>query len=191
MISYKSSKNILKKGVIKIKDEKIKSINSLNRVSSSNIYSTINYPTGDNAAFDGFAINSKDTKNIKKKSNQKFKIIGSIAAGVKPFKKKISKFNAVEIMTGAIIPKGFDTIIPIEQIVFFPNKENAKYILVNKKITKYNHVRFKGSDYKKGELVVKKNTIIQPNHILAFKSLGIKSIKVKKKINILFFSTGN
>ena len=94
-------------------------------------------------------------------------------------------------MTGAIIPKGFDTIIPIEQIVFFPNKENAKYILVNKKITKYNHVRFKGSDYKKGELVVKKNTIIQPNHILAFKSLGIKDIKVKKKINILFFSTGN
>jgi len=66
MISYKSSKNILKKGVIKIKDEKIKSINSLNRVLSSNLYSTINYPTGDNAAFDGFAINSKDTKNIKK-----------------------------------------------------------------------------------------------------------------------------
>ena len=169
MISYNSSKNILKKGIIKIKDEKIKSINSLNRVSSSNIYSTINYPTGDNAAFDGFAIHSKDTKNIKKKSNQKFKIVGSIAAGVKPFKKRIGKFSAVEIMTGAIIPKGFDTIIPIEQIVFFPNKENAKYILVNKKITKYNHVRFKGSDYKKGELVVKKNTIIQPNHILAFK----------------------
>ena len=94
-------------------------------------------------------------------------------------------------MTGAIMPNGFDTIIPIEQIIFFPNKENAKYILVNKKITKYNHVRFKGSDYKKGELVVKKNTTIQPNHILALKSLGIKSIKVKKKINILFFSTGN
>ena len=191
MISYKNSKKILKKGIINIKDEKIKSINSLNRVVSSNIYSSINYPAGDNAAFDGFAINSKDTKNIKKKSNQKFKIIGSIAAGVKPFKKKISKFNAVEIMTGGILPKGFDTIIPIEQIVFYPNKENKKYILVNKKIKKHNHVRFKGSDYKKGELVLKKNTIIQPNHILALKSLGIRNIKVKKKINILFFSTGN
>ena len=88
MISYKDSKKILKKGIINIKDEKIKSINSLNRVVSSNIYSSINYPAGDNAAFDGFAINSKDTKNIKKKSNLKFKIIGSIAAGVKPFKKK-------------------------------------------------------------------------------------------------------
>jgi len=191
MISYKNSKKILKKGIINIKDEKIKSINSLNRVVSSNIYSSIDYPAGDNAAFDGFAINSKDTKNIKKKSNQKFKIIGSIAAGVKPFKKKISKFNAVEIMTGGILPKGFDTIIPIEQIVFYPNKENKKYILVNKKINKHNHVRFKGSDYKKSELVLKKNTIIQPNHILALKSLGIRNIKVKKKINILFFSTGN
>ena len=58
MISYQNSKKILKKGVIKIKDEKIESVNSLNRVTSKNIYSHINYPAGDNAAFDGFAINS-------------------------------------------------------------------------------------------------------------------------------------
>ena len=191
MISYQNSKKILKKGVIKIKDEKIESVNSLNRVTSTNIYSHINYPSGNNAAFDGFAINSKDTKNIKRNSNQQFKIIGSVAAGAKPFKKKIKKFDAVEIMTGGIIPKGFDTIIPIEKINFYPNRINRKYILVNQKINKNNHVRFKGSDYKKNELVLKKNTIIQPNHILAFKTLGIKKINVKKKLNILFFSTGN
>ena len=191
MISYQNSKQILKKGFIKIKDENIKSINSLNRVNSANIYSNINYPAGNNAAFDGFAINSKDTKNIKKNFNQQFKIIGSIAAGVKPFKKNINKFNAVEIMTGGIIPKGFDTIIPIEQIIFYPSRNNRKYILVNQRINKNNHVRFKGSDYKKNELILKKNTIIQPNHILAFKTLGIKKINVKKKLNILFFSTGN
>ena len=191
MISYQNSKKILKKGVIKIKDEKIESVNSLNRVTSKNIYSHINYPAGDNAAFDGFAINSKDTKNIKRNFTQRFKIIGSIAAGAKPFKKRIKKFDAVEIMTGGIIPKGFDTIIPIEQIIFYPSKNNRKYIIVNQRINKNNHVRFKGSDYKKNELVLKKNTIIQPNHILAFKTLGIKKINVKKKLNILFFSTGN
>ena len=191
MISYKKSKQILKNGNIKIKDEKIESVNSLNRVTSTNIYSHINYPAGDNAAFDGFAINSKNTKNIKRNFNQHFKIIGSIAAGAKPFKRRIKKFDTVEIMTGGIIPKGFDTIIPIEQIIFYPSKDNRKYILVNQRINKNNHVRFKGSDYKKNELVLKKNTIIQPNHILAFKTLGIKKINVKKKLNILFFSTGN
>jgi molybdopterin molybdotransferase len=188
MISYQISKKILKKAIIKIKDEDIKGTNSLNRILSKNIYSNINYPSGDNAAFDGYAINSNDTKKIKKNSSVNFKIIGSIAAGTKPFKKKINKFETIEIMTGGIIPKGFDTVIPIEQIVFNSSK---KYILINQKIKKYNHVRFAGSDYKKNELVVKKNTIIQANHILAFKTLGIKNIKVKKKINILFFSTGN
>ena len=94
-------------------------------------------------------------------------------------------------MTGGIIPKGFDTIIPIEQINFYPNKKIRKFILIDKKVSKHNHVRFAGSDFKKNELVIKKNTIILPNHILALKTLGIKNIKVKKKINILFFSTGN
>ena len=191
MISYQYSKKVLKKAIIKIKDENIKSVNSLSRVVSSNVICGINYPTGDNAAFDGYAINSQDTKNIKKNLPKKFKIIGLIAAGNKPFKKKIKKYDAVEIMTGGIIPKGFDTIIPIEKIILYPNENNKKYILINKKIKKHNHVRFAGSDFKKKEIVVKKNTIIQPNHILAFKTLGIKNIKVKKKVNILFFSTGN
>ncbi len=191
MISYQYSKRILKKGIIKIKSESILSINSLNRVASTNIYSKFNYPSDDNAAFDGYAINSNDTKNINKNKSKVFKIIGSIAAGKKPFKKRIKKFEAVEIMTGGIIPKGLDTIIPIEQINFYPNNKTRKFILIDKKIGKYNHVRFVGSDYKKNELVIKKNTIILPNHILALKTLGIKNVNVKKKINILFFSTGN
>ena len=191
MISYKESRRILRKSIIKIKDERISSIYSLNRVTSINIYSSINYPTEDNTACDGFAIKSSDTNNIKKNSTKKFKIIGSISAGNKPFKKKIRKYDTIEIMTGGIIPKGFDTIIPIEQIIFYPNKKNKKYILIDRKIAKYNHIRFAGSDFKKKEIIVKKNIVIQPNHILAFKTLGIKNIIVKKKVNILFFSTGN
>ena len=33
--------------------------------------------------------------------------------------RKIAKYSTVEVMTGAIIQKPFDTIIPIEQIHFF------------------------------------------------------------------------
>ena len=191
MISYLNSKKILKEGIIKIKDESILSNNSFNRISSSNVYSKFDYPSGNNAAFDGYAINSKDTRNLNKDKFKAFKIIGSIAAGRQPFKKKIKKFEAVEIMTGGIIPKGFDTIIPNEQIKYYPDNKTRKYILINRGVDSYNHVRFAGSDYKKKELIIKKNTIILPNHILALKTLGIKKIKVKKKINILFFSTGN
>ena len=191
MISYKNSINKLKRSKILIDDEIINSNFSLNRVSASNIYSKTNNPALNNAAFDGFAINSNDTKNLSKKNSKLFSIVGLVAAGDKPFKKKIKKFSTVEIMTGGIIPKKFDTIIPIEKIVFHPNKMRPKNILINKKIKKNQHVRFKGSDYKKKDLLIKKGTILQSEHILVLKTLGIEKIKVKKIPNILFFSTGN
>ena len=191
MISYNKSKIILKKSKIEIKDEFISTNNCLYRVTAKNIYVNSSHPLGDNAAFDGYAIKSNDTYRLNKKIHKKFRIIGSIAAGNKPIQKKIKKFQTVEIMTGALIPGSFDTIIPIEQIKFYPNKKNSKYILLNKKIPKFEHIRFKGSDYKKGDLLISQGTILQPNHILALKTLGIKKVKVKKKPNILFFSTGN
>ena len=191
MINYKQAKNILKKAKIGIKDEEISIKNCLNRVVAKNIISPTNYPLSDNAAFDGFAINYKDTKSLSKKNPKRFKILGSIAAGNKPFNKKVKKFNTIEVMTGGIILKPFNTIIPIEQVDFYPSKQNPKFIIIDHKLSKFNHIRFKGSDYKKGQLIIKKGTIIQPNHILALKTLGINKIKVKKKLNIVFFSSGN
>jgi molybdopterin molybdotransferase len=188
MINYNQAKKILIKSKIKIKDELINSTKSINRINVLDIYCTVNYPAGTNAAFDGFAINSKDTKNLNKKNTQNFKILKTISAGDNPRINKVKKYETVEVMTGALIPKGFDTIIPIEQIIF--NSKN-KYININNKIKKNQHIRYAGSDYKKNDLIVTKGTIIQPSHILAFKTLGIITIKVKKVPNILFFSTGN
>jgi len=191
MINYIKAKKILIKSKIKIKDQLINSLDSLNRICSKNIYSPINHPAGNNSAFDGYAINSKDTINLNKKKVQKFKILKTIAAGDNPKTKNVKKFQAIEIMTGALVPKPFDTIIPIEQIKFYPSNKYKKYILLNEKIKKYEHIRFLGSDYRKRELIISVGTLIQPSHILAFKSLGINNIKVKAKPNIIFFSTGN
>ena len=90
MISYNKSKIILKKSNIKIGEEYITTKNCLNRVTARNIYTNYNYPLGNNAAFDGYAIKSSDTNKLNKRLNKKFKIIGSIAAGSKPLKKKIN-----------------------------------------------------------------------------------------------------
>jgi molybdopterin molybdotransferase len=188
MINYNQAKKILIKSKIKIKDELINSTKSINRINVLDIYSTVNYPAGTNAAFDGFAINSKDTNKLNKNNSQNFRILKTLSAGGNPKLNKIKKYETVEVMTGALIPKGFDTIIPIEKIIF---NLNNKYIKISNKIKKNQHIRYVGSDYKKKDLIVKKGTIIQPSHVLAFKTLGITTIKVKKVPNIMFFSTGN
>ena len=131
MINYNKAKNILIKSKIKIKDELIESSKSINRINASNIYCPVNYPAGTNAAFDGFAINSKETKNLNKNNSKNFKILKTISAGDNPKLSKVKTFDTVEVMTGAIIPKFFDTIIPIEKIIFYPNKKNKKNIKIN------------------------------------------------------------
>ncbi len=191
MIHYKKALLKLKKNKIKINSEKISVEKSINRISATNLYSPNNYPAANNTAFDGFAINSKETKNLGKKKFLKFKIIKTLAAGDNPKIKKIPKFSAIEVMTGAVIKKPFDAIIPVEEAQFFPNLKKPKFIIINKKIKKNNFIRFLGSDFKKGEIVIKQGEIINSQHILAFKTLGIKKVITKKKPKIVFYTTGN
>ena len=191
MIHYKKALLELKKNKIKIYSEKVSAEDSINRISAVNLNSPYNYPAANNTAFDGFAINSKETKNLSKKKSLKFKIIKTLAAGDNPNIKKVPKFSTIEVMTGAIIKKPFDTIIPVEQAQFFPSRTKPKYLIINKKIKKNNFIRFAGSDFKKSEIVIKRGEIINSQHILAFKTLGIKKIIVKKKPKIVFYTTGN
>ena len=187
MNSYKAAISKLNNNSLKIGSEIVSIKDALNRISSKEVIAKSDYPADDNTAFDGFAVNSKETKN----TFQKFKILKTIAAGDNPHIKKVPKLSCIEVMTGAIIKKPFDTIIPIEDIEFFPSKQNAKYIIINKKIKKSEFIRPKGSDYKKGNKIIRKGELINPAHILSLKTLGIDKVLVKKRVNIVFYPSGN
>ena len=181
MKSYQKALIQIKKNNLSIKNETVSIKKALNRISAFNIYSKVNFPSLNNTAFDGFAIKSSETNNLSKKKSKKFKIIKTIAAGYNPNINNIPKNSSIEVMTGAVIKKPFDTIIPIEQVKFFPNKLRPKYIVLNNRIKKNEFIRPAGSDYKKGDKIISKGQFINSSHILALKTLGVDMIKVKKK----------
>ena len=191
MRSYNSALRKLKKNNLFIKNETISIKKALNRVSSLDIFTKNMYPSSDNTAFDGFAVNSKETFHLSNKKTKKFKIIKTLSAGDNPKINKIPKNSSIEVMTGAIIKKPFDTVIPIEKIQFYPNNKKPKYIILDKKIKKDEFIRKAGSDYKRGDKIISKGQYINSSHILALKTLGIEKIKVKKKLNIVFYPTGD
>ena len=121
MINYQQAKNILKKAKIKIQDEEISIKNSLNRVVAKDIISPSNHPLGDNAAFDGFAINSKDTKNLNKKNSKQFRILGSIAAGNKPFNKNVKKL---------VLPSRFSWYIKSPRLIYSKRLRNRMQSII-------------------------------------------------------------
>ena len=164
MIDYKKAQKILTNSKINIKSEIILAKNSINRILAKNVYSPTNYPAGNNTAFDGYAVNSKETIGLNTKNIKKFKIIKTLAAGDNPKINNIKKFTTIEVIN------------------FYPNKKNPKFIIINKKIKKNNHIRFFGSDYKKGEIVISAGEVINSSHILALKTLGVNKIIVKKNL---------
>jgi len=191
MIQYKEAKNIIEKISFKLGNEKISTLNSINRVCAFNIKSPSVNPLHNNTAFDGFAVVAKETKGLSKKNSKRFKIIKTIAAGDSPKVKKYFKNSAIEIMTGGLVPRMFDSVLAVEKAKYFPSKEKPTHIIIDREVKKFSFIRFAGEDYKLNDLVVKKGEIIQPKHIMALTTLGIKNIEVKKKPKITFISTGN
>jgi molybdopterin molybdotransferase len=191
MIKYKEATSIIKKVSLKLTNEKISILNSLNRVCDSDIRSPSVNPLYNNTAFDGFAVIAKETKGISFKNKKKFKIIKTIAAGDAPIIKNYKKNSVIEIMTGGLVPKPFDSVLAVEKANCYPTKENATHIVIEKEVKKNSFIRFAGEDYKLNDLVVRKGEVIQPKHIMALTTLGIKNINVKKKPKIIFLSTGN
>ena len=184
MIKFENVFTLVRKNIKHfLKTEKVLVKNATAMVLAEDIISNINIPPQNNSAVDGYAMNYKYIKSIKDK---KFKINQTIHAG-EDFKKNIKKSECVKVSTGAHLPNYLDTVIMLENV-----KNIEKNIIqIPKSITQYSNVRKKGEDIKKGKIVLKKNILLQGQHVGILSALGIKEIKVYKKIKIGIFSNGN
>jgi len=191
MISYQKAIKIINKVSLNLPNEKISISDSLNWVCAKSILSPSTNPLANNTAFDGFAVLAKETKGLSKKKVKKFKILKTIGAGDNPKINNYQKNSSVEIMTGGIVPKPFDSIIPVEKIKYYPFEKKPTHIVVDSEVKKFSFIRFAGEDYNLKDVVVKKGELIQPKHIMALTTLGIRYLYVKKKPKIIFFGTGD
>ena len=183
MISVKEAINIITSKAGRLDDEKILIEKCLGRINSKNIYANINNPPADVSSMDGYALNSK---SLKKAIIDPIKIIGESAAG-KPFLKKININECVEIFTGAEIPKGADIILLQERVEI----KKGHIISTNQNYKKFQYIRKKGSNFKKGELLLKKRAVLNARTLGLIISSNVTHIEVLKKPSIAILSSGN
>ena len=191
MINYQEALSLIDKISLKLPNEKISILNSVNRVCAEDILSPSTNPSSNNTAFDGFAVIAKETEGLSSNKTKKFKILKTIAAGDDPKINNFEKNSTVEIMTGGLVHEPFDSIISVEKVKYFPSKEKPTHIIVDEQVKKFSYIRFAGEDYNLKDVVIKNGELIQPKHIMALTTLGIVEIKVKKQPKIIFFGTGN
>lgn len=181
----------IKSNFKKISNEDVFLQNSLGRCLAKPIYSKIDNPKYDVSSMDGYAINFKDFTELNSKNNSKkainFKVIGESSAG-NPFEKKIKNFEAVRIFTGAKVPRGCDVVIIQENV--HPSSDQ-KYISTQSNVIKYQNIRKKGLDFKKGECIFKIGSLIKSRHIGSIAMTGQTWVTVSRKPVVSILSTGN
>lgn len=156
--------------------------NSLNRVLGKDVQSTINVPPYDNSAMDGYAVTDSDLPHS---GTCELQLTGESFAG-KPFDGEIKPGQCIRIMTGAVIPKGTNTVIMQEHVEREGNK-----ITIPSGYKPGQNKRCAGEDMHIGQTILTKGKLIGPAELGLLASLGISEIKIFRRIRVAFFSTGD
>lgn len=172
----------------KVKDtEETNLLDSLERTLAADVCARINIPNFNSSPLDGYAVKAVDIKNALNDKPVKLKVIGKASAG-NTFndKDKINSKTAVRIMTGAMIPEGYDTIVKKED-----TDDGLGFVNIYQTSKSYQNFIEIGRDVKKGEKVISKGIKITSSVVGMCAALGIEKLKVFKKPKIGIMSVGS
>ena len=153
--------------------------NAANRILAEDVISTINVPAQDTAAVDGYAFYYENLM-------QPLPVTGAIKAG-HPMNEEAKPNFAYRIFTGAIMPKGPDTVAMQEHCSF---DENGN-VLLPSQINQGANYRPLGENVAKDEVVFRKGTIIGSAEIGLAAAIGLSNLPVKAKLKIALISLGD
>ena len=179
-VSLNEAISLCQETQIKLNSEIIPISESINRIVSTDIRAIVNDPGFDNSAMDGFAVIHSDTTP----PPSKLSIIGSLMAGSSD-NHKLSSGQAIRIMTGAPIPQGADSIIPIEACTV-----NGDEVILNQP-SKPHFIRKLGENFAKGQIIFSPGEVMSPEKIALCAAAGVAKISVFKKLRIAVISTGD
>ncbi|MCT2357828.1 molybdopterin molybdotransferase MoeA [Brevibacterium casei] len=154
---------------------------------AADVVSGIDVPGFDNSSMDGFAI-AADT--LRTASGRPIPVTGQVAAGAHGH--PVAPGTAVEIMTGAPVPPGADTIVPIEATS--PGRFGAPEITVDlpaEAVEPGAFVRRRGSDVDVGTTVLTAGAELTPARLGVAAACGVDALDVVTLPRILVLSTGD
>jgi molybdenum cofactor synthesis domain-containing protein len=159
-------------------------LEAYNRVLNEDVVSTFDIPPFNRSTVDGYAVKAEDTFGSNENEPAKLKVSGTVNIGEPP-NIKVAQGEAVEIVTGAPIPEGADAVIMVEDTVREDDGLNV-FAAVNQG----ENVMKKGSDLKKGTVVLKKRQVLGSSEIGVLAALGLTKVKVLKIPVVAVISTG-
>ncbi len=159
-------------------------LEAYNRVLNEDVVSSLDIPPFNRSTVDGYAVKAEDTFGAEENEPATLRVSGAVNVGEQP-QVKVGKGEAVEIVTGAPIPEGADAVVMVEDT----EREDSE-LRVFGAVTANENVMKKGSDIKKGAVVLKKGQVLGSSEIGVLAALGLTKVKVLKIPIVAVLSTG-
>jgi molybdopterin molybdotransferase len=156
---------------------------ALGRVLAHDLSSPIDVPAYDNSAMDGYAFCGSDLSAV----DVTLTIAGKAYAG-HPYPGEVRPGECIRIMTGAVIPRGCDTVIP-QELAKVANE--ASVSIPANAIQPGANRRLAGEDLAAGSVALHQGRVLTPSDLGLVASLGIGHVTVMRKLRVAFFSTGD
>ncbi|EJB88566.1 molybdopterin molybdotransferase MoeA [Helicobacter pylori] len=181
MISFKEALKIHSNIPLKpLEVEVVSLFESAGRILAEDIICIHALPKFNQSAMDGYGFKMQDL-------GQKTQVIQHIFAGDDVSALEVKENECVKIMTGAMVPKGIETIVPIECML----ESHKDFALAPKDFKIHANIRQKGENASLNSVLVPKNTHLNYGHIALIASQGFKEIKAFRKLKIALFSSGD
>lgn len=154
-------------------------------VLAEDITAECDVPPFDRARMDGYALIASDSFEADEDNPITLKVIGEIPAGVVS-DIEVNVGECTIISTGAVIPKGANSVIMVE----YTEKEKSQ-VKLYRPVVPGENIMFAGSDIKIGEIVLRKGNRLSPREIGVLAALGITEVSVYQQPNVVIISTGD
>jgi molybdopterin molybdotransferase len=177
MIQVEQALSIIENNTSTMPLIKIKVSKSLGFILAEALYSPMDMPPFRQSAMDGYAFSHSELT--------KFEVISTSQAGDYS-NIKLDKNRAIRIFTGAFVPDNLDTVVMQEHTSLIDNT-----LEIEKKPLCFANVRNQGEQIKENQLVLEKDTLINPAAIGFIACLGITEITVYAKPKVAILVTGN
>jgi molybdopterin molybdotransferase len=156
-------------------------LDAVGRVLATDVRAPWDLPRWDNSAMDGFAVRAEDCQSL-----QPLLIDGYIPAGCTAAGTRVNPGKAIRIMTGAPVPAGCDTIVPVEE-----TEEKDQHVLTKGQVKPGDHIRFRGEDVQQDEVVLAAGSVLHPAGINMLASFGFRTVAVFGRPRVAILSTGD
>lgn len=187
MLPVNAAENLILSLVQPLQETEVVSLEAAcGRVIAQTATSELDFPYWDNSAMDGYAVRYSDVQDCDASKPCALRIVEEIPAGYCP-QKTVQQGEAARIFTGAMLPKGADTVVMQELV----RRQGDCASILSAPDAPQAFVRRRGEFYQRGNPLLLPGTAIKAAEIAVLATAQLTQLSVYRRAQVAIFSTGD